>query len=303
MTASDPSPRAGSGEPGRPRLRAREFRQLRDLLEAESGISLGPTKEALLVARLAPRLRALGLDAFDRYLEIVSNDSRERREMVERMCTHETAFFRERYQFDLLVERLVPRWRADASGGRRERTLRAWSAGCATGEEPYSIAMVLDDTLGRYEWDVRVTATDLSHAVLERARSGIYPIDQRDEIPAALLKRYFRRGIRDAAGTMRTADRLNRLVSFRSLNLAAPPYDVPGPFDIICCRNVLIYFDLELKRRIVDALLGCLAPGGHLFLGHAEGLHDLPGRVRAVIPTVYRAGVPSDPDRGVKPAA
>jgi chemotaxis protein methyltransferase CheR len=267
----------------------REFRVLRDLVYQEAGIHLVPAKKALLTARLQRRLRELGLD-FKGYVELLQADpsGAEQRRFIEAICTHETSFFREKEQWEFLDQEVFPRWAAAAAAGRRPLRLRAWSAGCSSGEEPFSLAMILAARFPRSAgFQVEVVATDLSEKVLQRARAAEWPIERAGEIPQRLLKAFMLRGTGENERRMRASEALRDLVQFRQVNLNLPlPPDL-GLFDLVLCRNVLIYFDGRSRERALDGLLAHLATGGYFLVGHAETLSGLGERVRAVRPTIY----------------
>lgn len=208
--------------------------------------------------------------------------------MIDAITTNETRFFREPRQFEFLVQRVFPRWRADAECGVRPRKARIWSAGCSSGEEPYTVAMLLARHLPAEQgWDVRLLATDISNRVLEKARKGIYPIAKSAELPKDLLHSFMLRGTAERQGEMKVKVEIQQMVDFRRLNLAQGP-DLPeGPFDAIFCRNVLIYFDMASKRRVIVNLVRHLMPSGFLFVGHAENLNGMSSHLRSLEPTIY----------------
>lgn len=266
-----------------------EFALFQALIHREIGIHLSGAKKALLVARLSGRLRATGLSSFGRYYRRAMEDPAERIRLIDCITTNETHFFREPAHFEILARRLFPEWRAMAAAGRRSRHIRAWSAGCSTGEEPYSLAMaLLHHFHGEPGWSIEITATDISTRVLERAAEGIWLIEGAEKIPVPYLKAFMLRGTGSQEGKMKAGSEIRRVVRFERLNLNDHHHAPPGRFDLIFCRNVLIYFRGEPKQRIIERLIEHLAPGGHLFLGHAEGLTGRMGRVESVIPTVYR---------------
>ena len=274
-------------------LTTKEFKLFQSLVHREAGIFLSDQKRALLVGRLAPRLRALAVPTYGAYYERVSNDSAELVRMLDSICTNETHFFREPKQFEFLERTLLPTWRAAADAGKRARRVRVWSAGCSTGEEPYSIAMSLLSHLP--DWTIEIVATDLSTKVLDRAAAGIWSIDRASEIPQPYLKAFMLRGTGAQEGKMAARPELAAVMRFARLNLNHDSYPVAGRFDLIFCRNVLIYFDSPSKKRIVNRLLDRLQPDGCFFLGHSESLNGFT-RVRTVGPTVYSlndAEVPS----------
>lgn len=267
-----------------PMLGDREFAAYRDLIYREAGIHLSAVKKALVVARLSRRLRELGLSSFRDHLALVDRDGLERRLLLEAICTHETSFFREPKHFEHLGRVALPELRASC----RPRTVRAFSAGCSSGEEPFSIAMTLSRGLPADEgWGVEVMATDLSLRVLDRARAAQWPIERARQIPPALLKEFMLQGVGPREGTMRAGTALRALVRFQQLNLNDALWPPLGEFDFVFCRNVLIYFDAASKAQVVARLIDRLAPGGLFFIGHAETLGGVTDRVRCILPTVY----------------
>ncbi|XXY51058.1 CheR family methyltransferase [Sorangium sp. So ce269] len=298
-----------------------EFVLFQRLVKRLSGIALGPQKKPLLVCRLGPRLRALGLRSFGEYYRRVTAAGGEGElvHMLDCICTNETHFFREREQFELLEREILPAWHESAGHGapfaRGRRPLRAWSAACSTGEEPYSIAMTLLDSLPSPDrggaagqappWagdapvgapGICILATDLSVRALDQAQRAVWPIERASEIPEERRRTYMLRGTGASAGLMKARPELRRLITFRRFNLLDAAPRRFGLFDVIFCRNVLIYFDAATKAKIVARLIASLAPSGYLFLGHAEGLHGTDHRVRCVAPSVYRL----QPSRGLE---
>jgi chemotaxis protein methyltransferase CheR len=261
-----------------------EFRRFQALVERETGIQLPESKRSLLVGRLARRLRELKLASFGDYYRRVTDqgDPAERILLIDRISTNETSFFREPKQFEHLEQELLPAWAADP---RRERRVRVWSAACSTGEEPYSLAMTL---LGQLPgWEIDILASDLSTRALSHARAALWPIEQSREIPERHLKAFMLRGVGEHQGYMKAGPELRQVVRFQRLNLHAPRCEAHGRFDLIFCRNVLIYFSAQGRAAVVGRLLKHLAPGGYLFLGHAETLNGITDRLRSVGPTVY----------------
>lgn len=272
-----------------PPLSDKEFSLFQSLIYQSAGIYLGPTKKALLVGRLARRLRELGLESFGAYYRhVVKGDLLERVHLLDCICTNETHFFREPRQFEFLQSRVFPEWKAQSAAGLMPRRIRVWSAACSTGEEPYSLAMAL---WGQFSpatgWEVEILASDLSTRALEKARAGVWPVEKAQEIPPRHLKLYMRKGTRSQEGKMKVGPEIRSLVRFERINLIDEVCPVTGCFDLIFCRNVLIYFDNASKKRVVHRLLKHLAPTGYLFMGHAESLNGVTDRVRCVIPTVY----------------
>jgi chemotaxis protein methyltransferase CheR len=266
------------------------FQKFQKLVYSETGIWLGSSKTALLCGRLYRRLRELGLESLERYYERVAgvDQDEERARMIDAITTNETRFFREPRQFEFMVQRVFPRWREEAKRGLRPMRVRIWSAGCSSGEEPYTVAMLLARHLPAEEgWDVRVLASDISNRVLEKARKGVYPIARAAEIPHDLLHSFVLRGVAARQGEMKVKVEIQQMVEFRRLNLDQEPEPVEGPFECIFCRNVLIYFDAASKRRAIANLSRHLVRNGLLFVGHAENLCSMSEELRSLEPTIY----------------
>ena len=268
------------------------FQKFQKLIYAETGIWLGSSKTALLCGRLFRRLRALEIDSLERYYECVAQPDQhdERARMIDAITTNETRFFREPRQFEFLVQRVFPRWRLHAERGSRPngRRVRIWSAGCSSGEEPYTVAMLAARHLPAEQgWDVRLLATDISNRVLEKARTGIYPIAKSAELPKDLLHSFMLRGMAERQGEMKVKVEIQNMIDFRRLNLAQESDLTEGPFDAIFCRNVLIYFDVVSKRRVITNLVRHLMANGLLFVGHAENLNGVATHLRSLEPTIY----------------
>jgi chemotaxis protein methyltransferase CheR len=270
----------------------REFARFQAWILEETGIHLAESKQALLVGRLWKRVKELGLPDYASYLDLVEagGDGEERVRLVNAICTHETQFFREPRQFEHLEQDLVPRWRRLADEGRRSRSVRVWSAASSSGEEPYSVAMSLLTHLPTSEgWKVEILATDLSTNILDRARTGIYPMMRAAQIPTSYLKRFMLKGRGAQTGKFAVGQELRDAVTFRQVNLHEGPFAQFGTFDLILCRNVLIYFTGEGRAGVLKSLTDQLAPGGRLFLGHAETLNGVSHNLRTVVPTIYGA--------------
>jgi len=266
------------------RLTRSQFGAIRDLLYNHSGINLQPGKEELVKARLGKRLRMLGLADFAAYLNLLRDDAggHELSLMIDILTTNKTSFFREQPHYDLLRDRLLPDWR------RRGGSLRIWSAGCSTGEEPYSLAIQLlaaaPDAAGR---DARILATDISPTTLAVMREAVYPAEGLADVPGEWRRRYFEKLAGDREGCYRVRSEVRDLVSQARLNLM-DTWPMGGPFDMIFCRNVMIYFDAPTRERLVRRFMALLRPAGHLFVGHAESLNTLRGELTYVQPAVYR---------------
>lgn len=272
-----------------PDLAEEEFHLFQALVLRESGIHLGAKNRAMLVSRLWKRLRALELNSFSSYYRRVKADPQEMVLMLDCICTNETHFFREPAAFECLRSRIFPEWVADADAGKRGKTIRVWSAACSTGEEAYSLAMtILTHFPPSGGWKVEVLGTDLSTKVLARAATGIWPVEKISGVPVEFQRKFLLKGFGPEQGKIKAVEELRQVVRFQRLNLTQEPLAVTGPFDLIFCRNVLIYFQWETKIKVVDRLGKYLTPNGYLFLGHAEGLHGVADKLQFVAPKVFR---------------
>jgi chemotaxis protein methyltransferase CheR len=268
-------------------IREDEFQAIRAYLYDETGISLGDAKKDMVSSRLARRLRHHSLHSFGEYLRRVREGDptgAERQEFINCLTTNKTDFFREPHHFDFLRDTVIPRLRAQ---GRKR--LRVWSAGCSTGEEPYTLAMTLCEHCPAADgWDVRVLASDIDTAVLAAAETGVYAADRTADIPTELLHKYFRRGTGANAGKVAARPELKELLTFKQINLMNEPWPFQTRFDVIFCRNVVIYFDRDTQRRLLTRFAAHLDPQGYLIMGHSENLHWMADTFASVGATVYR---------------
>jgi chemotaxis protein methyltransferase CheR len=265
------------------------YRTLAAFIYKHSRIRLSPDKHPMLANRLRKRLRALGLDSYDDYCDVLhsSQGSDEIEELIDLISTNHTQFFREPEHFRFFAGRilpeLVPQRLADGS------SLRVWSAAASSGEEPYTMAIVLAEffrTHAAVDW--QVDASDISHRMLDRAERGIYPLDTRHALPPELLRLYFQRGVGSQAGTCRVKAALRERVRFQRINLFQPEYTVPRDQHVIFCRNVMIYFDPESRATLVHKLSRQLARGGFLVIGHSESLMGIRHDLESVRQSVFR---------------
>ena len=274
---------------GMPRLSAKDFRWFSETIYRLAGISLAPSKVAMVSARLAKRLRALHLGGFLEYREYLARQEQGSSEWVafiNALTTNKTAFFRENHHFDFLRDTVVPQAIAAARGGEREQTLSVWSAGCSTGEEPYTISMVLRDALRAIpSWRYRVLGSDIDTAVLEEAVRAFYPEDRLEGLADDIRRRHF---VAEGRGARQVHPETRAPVTFRRVNLIEPHWPVQEQFDVVFCRNVIIYFDRETQRQLFERFAASIAPGGHLIVGHAESLFGITDRFERVRDTVYR---------------
>lgn len=261
------------------RLLDSEFAQFQGLLYRLAGISLSPAKKALVCGRLAKRIKHHRLDSYGDYFRLLTSGS-EQQELqiaIDLLTTNETYFFREPKHFEFLRSRILPARRPGSA-------FRVWSAACSSGEEPYSIAMLLADCLREAPWEI--VASDISTRVLERARSAHYAMERAEHIPEAYLRAYCLKGVGRQEGTFMIDQRLRGKINFKQVNLNE---QLPrqGEFDVIFLRNVMIYFDLETKRKVVQRLMAAIRPGGHLMIGHSESLNGVNEELQPVAPSVY----------------
>lgn len=279
------------------RLTDGDFERLGRFIYDHCGIKMPPSKKTMLESRLQRRVRDLGMESFSRYCDYlfsVAGQDGETVTMIDLVTTNKTDFFREADHFTFLAERMLPRW-WETHGGQ-DRPLRVWSAGCSTGEEPYTLAMVLQQFAERCPgFDFRILATDISTRVLEKARLAVYGEERVRAVPEPLLRKYFLRSKDRDEKLVRIVPELRRRVLFERLNFMEA-FSIRGEFDVIFCRNVIIYFDRSTQERLIGRFIEHLHADGHLFLGHSETLsgHDLP--LKAVYPTVYRNSGPACPD-------
>lgn len=262
-----------------------DFDALRSRVLDDTGIRLGDSKRELVYGRVTRRLRALGLDSFSAYRALLEqDDGREREALRSAITTKLTAFNRERHHFDYLRDQLLRPW---VEAGARER-LRIWSAGCASGEEPYSIAMTIAACVPHWQGrDIRILATDIDAAVLEYARAAVYTQAQVARVPPADLERHFTRLPQDGGVRYRLRPQLAALVTLRQLNLV-DELPMHGPLDAIFCRNVAIYFDRETQRRMYARFARLQRPGDLLFVGHSESLYRVTDDYALIGKTIYR---------------
>ena len=270
------APPAASG------LSEREFRQIRELAHRTFGLDLKPGKEALVNARLAHRVQELGLASIAEYLEAVKADRTglELERLINALTTNHTSFLREPQHFELLRAQVLPAL-------ARRASFWVWSAGCSTGEEPYSILFTAAESLGARIGALRLLATDISTRALERAQAGIYPAERLEELPAGWAQRYLQRGTGRWEGSVRVKPEWRARVEFRRLNLMEDFSFLP-PMAVIFCRNVMIYFDKTTQERLVRRFEERLEPGGWLLIGHSEGLMGVRHGLEYVKPAVYR---------------
>ena len=258
----------------------REFAQISELIFRIAGISMSASKKPLVCSRLAKRLRQHQLDGYGDYVRLVTSAAgkEELQTMVDLLTTNETHFFREPKHFDFLKQTIIP-------ARRLGQPFRVWSAACSSGEEPYSVAMELDQLLGSQPWEVY--GSDISTRIVESARSGLFPMARLPEIPKPYLNRYCLKGVGDCEGQLLIDKALRDRVYFLLHNLMDEPPKI-GLFDVIFLRNVMIYFDMENKRKVVSRLLPLLRPGGYFLIGHSESLNGVTDALTVLAPAIYQ---------------
>jgi len=269
---------------GTTELASATFRRLRDLIYERSGICLGENKLALVKSRISKRMRQLNLYSVEDYLDKITGDKSggELQILLDAISTNVTSFYRESHHFELLRD-TIKEW---VNNG--QRTFRCWSTACSTGQEPYTLGIELLEAIGRNKIDIKILATDLAPSVLKEGLRGLYASEKLEPVPKHLRLKYFSRVKRDGADWYAIGDRVRDMVLFRQFNLTAFPYPLRGPLDVIFCRNVMIYFDHPIRKKIISELLRLLRPGGLLFVGQAETLSGMSEGFRTMRPSVYR---------------
>lgn len=257
-----------------------DFQHIKSLIYRVAGISLAPSKRDLVYSRLARRLRVRQIDSFSAYIRLLeTGDSQECEEFVNALTTNMTSFFREAHHFPILAHHLgtIP----------KSTPVNIWTCASSSGEEPYSIAMTAIDHFKTYNAPVRILATDIDTKVLEKARRGVYPLDQLQKIPPGYLKRFFLKGEGKNAGFARVRPELQQMITFRRFNLLDEQWGIREKFDAIFCRNVMIYFDRETQHAILDKMAPHLKPHGLFFAGHSESFHHATNLFKISGKTVY----------------
>jgi chemotaxis protein methyltransferase CheR len=262
-------------------MNSHQFDQLCNKVYELCGINLKKGKEELVHARLQRRLSELKLNTFEQYFNFVDNDKQGKEiiKMIDVLTTNKTSFFREIQHFEFLRDRILP--------NLNDQRLRIWSAACSSGEEPYSIAILLAETLPNFQnWDIRILATDISTKVLAQAKAAVYDSETLEPVPDAWRKKYFEKA--DPAGkSFRVVPRLANLISFARLNFM-DKFPMRGPFDVIFCRNAMIYFDKPTQENLVRRFYELIAPGGYLMVGHSESLTGTKHNFRYIQPATYQ---------------
>lgn len=259
------------------RFGAADFSAVRTLLLEITGIKLSDSKDAMVYSRLVRRIRELKLDGFDEYLSYMKTNPAEEQHFINALTTNLTSFFREPHHFELLQQYLL----------RAQRPLIIWCAASSTGEEPYSIAMVVAETFGGFSTDITIIASDIDSQVLQKARAGIYPIDRVKGLAESRLKQFFYRGKGAKQGFVKIVPELSQMVEFKQINLLSKDWPVPDQVDIVFCRNVMIYFDKPTQYQVLQRMVDLLPVDGLYIAGHSENFSHLPDLVKPKGKTTY----------------
>ncbi|MEK6747967.1 MAG: protein-glutamate O-methyltransferase [Pseudomonadota bacterium] len=263
----------------------KDFFTIQDLVKKHSGIVLSDAKRNMVYSRLSRRLRQLNLTEFSSYIDMLSDPSgHEMVNFINAITTNLTSFFREMHHFEYLAETVLP----ELMRNNPARRIRIWSAGCSTGEEPYSIAITLQRAIPKIEtWDIKILATDLDTNVLTRAKNGVYDAERIADVASDVKQKYFLHGGDTNPGKVRVNSEVRELVTFNQLNLMNG-WPMKGPFDVIFCRNVVIYFDKPTQKVLFERYADLLVKGGHLFIGHSESLFKVTNRFKLIGNTIYQ---------------
>ena len=261
----------------------KDFKFIRELVAEQTGISLSEAKSHMVYSRLARRLRSLNIPTFAQYCDYLKNDSSDELvHFVNALTTNLTAFFRENHHFEFLAKNLLP----SIFAAKQEKRLRIWSAGCSTGEEPYSLAIVVRENMPKTgSWDIKILATDLDSNVVAKASEGVYDENRMNGVSAARMKKYFQKSRHSTK--VKVTPEIRELITFKQLNLMHA-WPMKGPFDFIFCRNVVIYFSKETQKQLFQRYAGITVDKGHLFIGHSESLFKVNTQYSLIGNTIYQ---------------
>ncbi len=255
-----------------------DFKKVQQMLFKKAGINLSDAKEAMVYSRLARRIRALNLKSFNDYLAVVGRSEAELEQFINSLTTNLTSFFREPHHFTALADYLA----------EHSNVTNIWCAASSTGEEPYSIAMVVAEAFGSFKTPIKIIASDIDSKVLAKAKAGVYPLASISKIPIERQKQFFHKGKGANEGKVKVVDELRQMVQFKKLNLTDQRWDVKAPLDIIFCRNVMIYFDKPTQLNVLKRMVDMLKPTGLYMAGHSENFNMHTNLVRPVGKTIYR---------------
>jgi len=262
------------------------FQKISNIVTAHSGIVLTDAKQNMVYSRLVRRLRKTGISTFDEYCKLLDDPSHiEFTHFVNAITTNLTSFFRENHHFEMLTDQILP---ALINKKKEDKKIRIWSAGCSTGMETYSIAIVIKEFLEKHpDWDVKILATDLDTNVIDIAAQGIYELDKITGVSEQRFNTWFRQGSGEFSDKVKISKHLKSMISFKQFNLLQP-FPFSGPMDIIFCRNVVIYFDKQMQKQLFDKFANIHNKAGYLFIGHAESLYNVTNRYKLLNNTVYQ---------------
>lgn len=266
-----------------------DFRRIQGLVSEHTGISLSDAKKDMVYGRLSRRLRALDIEKFQDYCSLLEDEHEDELiQFTNAITTNLTSFFREPHHFEHLAKTVLPML---AKKNAHTKKIRIWSSGCSTGEEPYTIAMtVLENMSGLHGWDIKILATDLDSNVVETAKNGIYTQERVNGISKTQLNKWFRKGSGEHSEKVRVANELKNIITFKQLNLMHE-WPMAGLFDIIFCRNVVIYFDKPTQKILFNRYFDLMAEEGHLFIGHSESLYRVSDKFSLIGNTIYQRKV------------
>jgi len=266
-----------------------EYEKVRQLVYSKSGINLGPAKQQLVRARLSKRVRDCGFSTLLDYIKYVERDQsgQELQILLDSISTNTTHLFREKVHFDFIAQQ-IKQWADDRDWRRSHSTLRIWSAACSSGEEPYTIAMTVHHVLSNLGLSAKILATDISTRVLAMAKRGIYERAQLKEVPVDFRSRYFRAARNNGEWCYEIAPEIREMITFSQFNLMTPRFPFKNGFDIVFCRNVMIYFDAPTREGLIGRITQHLLPGGYLIVGHSESLNNIKQPLSYIQPTIYQ---------------
>lgn len=271
------------------KLTDEEFKKLSEFIYSEYGIKMPPVKKIMLQSRLQKRLRELNITSFKEYVDFVFSKEGQDNEvihMIDVVSTNKTDFFREPVHFEFLTNNIIPEYCQETHG---KGLLRVWSAGCSSGEEPYTIAITLSECKEKYpNFDFSILGTDISSRILRNALDAIYKENRIEGLPLNLKRKYFLKSKDRSNPTVRVIPELRKKISFARLNFMDSSYSLGETFDVIFCRNVLIYFDRETQERVINKLCTKLKPNGYFFLGHSESITSMQVPLKQIKPTIFR---------------
>ncbi|OQY16357.1 MAG: chemotaxis protein CheR [Desulfobacteraceae bacterium 4572_35.1] len=272
-------------------MKNEDFKRLSNFTYDQLGIKISESKRTMLTGRLSRRLRMLNIDTIEDYCDFLFSPEGEKLEYVHffnAITTNKTDFFREESHFELLTDKLLPQWQDNL---RQNRKFRIWSAGCSSGEEPYTMAIVLAEYAQRrikQSFDYDIIATDISTKVLDQAKKAVYHADRVKPVPVSIRSKYLLRNKDKNNPLVRIVPELRKKVRFGRLNFMDHSFALPHKMDVIFCRNVVIYFDKETQEQLMGKFCQNLLPGGYLFLGHSESIQGFDVPLQQIGPTVYR---------------